>query len=112
MNFDGSKTNQGAAAGFIIRDFTGGFLSVEASNLEETSIIIVDATTMRNWVHMIIQSGYKHLIIEGDDKMFIKQSELKFIFHGKSLVLSKILSVFSSSQFLFKYFISFMKLTW
>ena len=65
-------TNQGVAAGFIIRDNLRALFSVGASNLGNTSILIAEVTTMRQGVYTAIQSSYKNILIEGDSKIVIQ----------------------------------------
>jgi len=47
--------------------------------MEEASIIVVEATAMRGGVKEAIDMGFKHIIVEGDNKMVIQliQGEVK-----------------------------------
>ena len=61
INFDGSKSSQGAAGGFIIHDWEGKFIQVSAFNLRRSSILIVEATAMRNGIKEAVQAGFTHI---------------------------------------------------
>ena len=72
INFDGSKSSSSAAATFVIRDWIGRFLQGGNTNLEEVSVLVIEATAMRNAVPAAVQAGYRALVLEGDNQIFIK----------------------------------------
>ena len=69
INFDGSKSLQGAAGGFIIRTWDEKFIQALAFNLGASSVLIVEA--MGNGLQAVVQVGYTNIHIEGDNKVFI-----------------------------------------
>ena len=66
MNFDGSKISQGATGDFSIRNWEGRFIQAAAFNLGATSILVAEATAMRNGIRAALQMGFKNIHIEGD----------------------------------------------
>ena len=55
INFDRSKSSQGAAGGgFIIHDWKGRFLQATAFNLGAASVLVVEATAMRNGIRAVV----------------------------------------------------------
>ena len=54
INFDGSKSSQGAAGGFIIRNWEGKFIQASAFNLGASSILIAEATAMHNGIKVAV----------------------------------------------------------
>jgi len=71
INFDDSKSSQGAVGGFIIRNWDGKFIQTSAFNLGASSILIAKAMTMRNRLQVAVQAGYTNIQIEGDNKIVI-----------------------------------------
>ena len=71
VNFDGSKSSQQAAGGYVIRDWTGRFLQAGTCNLGAASILVAEATAMRNGLRAAIQAGFTNIHIEGDNKILI-----------------------------------------
>lgn len=78
LNFDGSKSSQGAAGGYLIRDWTGRFLQAASFNLGCSSVLVAEATALRNGVQAAVQAGFKNIHIEGDNRTLI-QAVLKEI---------------------------------
>jgi len=72
INFDGSKSSQVAAGGFIIRDWAGRFLQAESFNLGVTSVLVAEATAMRNGVQAAAKAGFTNIHIEGDNCILIQ----------------------------------------
>jgi len=72
FNFDGSKTSQRATGGFIIRNWEGRFIQALAFNLGTTSILLVEAKTMRNGIQVAVRAGFPTLFVEGDNKIIIQ----------------------------------------
>ena len=42
------------------------------TNLGETSVLVAEATTIRNGVCAAIETGYRSLVLEGDNEVLIK----------------------------------------
>ena len=72
INFDGSKSAARAAAGFVIRNWQGGFISAGVRFLEQASILVAEATAMRDGVRAAIQAGFSRLEVEGDNQIVIQ----------------------------------------
>ena len=72
VNFDGSKSSQHAAGGYVIRDWTGRIIQAGACNLGTTSILVAEATAMRNGLRAAITAGFTNIHIEGDNKILIQ----------------------------------------
>jgi len=72
INFDGSKTEAGAAAGFVIRCWRGSFIQAGTRFLEHASILVAEATAMRDGISAAVQAGFRHLEVEGDNQIVIK----------------------------------------
>ena len=68
----GSKSSQGAARVFIIRNWDGKFIQVSAFNLGALSILIAETTAMRNGLQAAVQAGYANIQIEGDNRVLIQ----------------------------------------
>ena len=71
IDFDGSKLSRGAARGFIIRNWDDQFLQASDFNLGAGSVLIAEATTMRNGLQEAIQARYTDIHIEGDNQILI-----------------------------------------
>jgi len=78
LNFDGSKTSQGAARGFVVRDWSGRFLQAAAFNLGAASILVAEVTAMRNALKAAIHAGFMDIIT-----FSFKQWRGKFKYYGK-----------------------------
>ena len=63
INFDVSKTSQGAVGGFIIRYWSGWFIQIAAFNLGAASILVAKAMAMRNGIKAAIQVRFKSIHI-------------------------------------------------
>jgi len=72
INFDGSKSPAGAAAGFVIRNWQGGFIKAGSRFLEQASILVAEATAMRDGIRTALQAGFRRLEVEGDNQIVIK----------------------------------------
>ena len=72
INFDGTKSSTGTAAGFVIRNWQGGFISAGSRFLERASILVAEATAMRDGISTAIQAGFRRLEVEGDNQIVIK----------------------------------------
>ena len=72
VNFDGSKNSHSAAGGYVLRDWSGHLLLAGAFNLGATSILVAEATAMRNGLRTAIEAGFNNIHIEGDNKTLIQ----------------------------------------
>jgi len=72
INFDGSKSVAGAAVGFVICSWQGGFIKAGSRFLEQASILIAEATAMRDGISTALQAGFRRLEVEGDNQIVIK----------------------------------------
>ena len=66
VNFDGSKSSHHAAGGYALRDWMGHLIQAGAFYLGAASILVVEATAMRNGLRGC--EGEIHQHIEGDNK--------------------------------------------
>ena len=71
LNFDGSLVNSAAAAGFILRDWTGQIIKVGAANYGQTSILVAEARALQDGIEAATQAGFHKLYIEGDNRTVI-----------------------------------------
>jgi len=71
LNFDGTKSAAGAAAGFVLRNWQGGFLSAGTRFLENASILVAEATALRDGIRTALQAGHYRLEVEGDNQIVI-----------------------------------------
>ena len=71
INFEGSKSSQGAEGGFIIRNWDGKFIQTFAFNLGASSVLIAEVTAMRNGLQVGVRTGYPNIHIEWDNKVLI-----------------------------------------
>ena len=72
VNFDGSKSSQHAVGGYVIRDWTCHLIQAEAFDLGATSILVPEATAMRNGLRPAVKAGFSNIHIEGDNKILIQ----------------------------------------
>ena len=72
INFDGSKSSEGAAGGFIIRGWIGKFIQASSFNLRRSSILVAEVIVMCNGIKTVVQAGFAHIHIEGDNKTLIQ----------------------------------------
>jgi len=72
LNFDGSKSTTGAAAGFVLRTWKGGFVQAGARFLEHASVLVAEATAMRDGICAALQAGFRRLEVEGDNVIVLK----------------------------------------
>jgi len=77
INFDGSKSLTGAAAGFVLRSWRGGFIQAGARFLEHASILVAEATTMRDGIRAALQAGFRQIEVEGDNQIVLQAVEKK-----------------------------------
>ena len=72
INFDGSKSSADAAAGFILRDWKGGFIMAGTRFMENAPVLVAEATAMRDDIRAALQSGYRKIQVEGDNQIVIR----------------------------------------
>jgi len=85
INFDGSKSSQGAAGGFIIRNWDGKFIQASVFNLGTSLFLIAEVMAMRNGLQAAVQVGYTNIQIERDNKILIHAIQgVKSIIMGDS----------------------------
>ena len=58
INFDGSKTLQAAAEGFLLRNWEARFIQAASFYLGVASVLVEKATTMRNDIRAALQVGF------------------------------------------------------
>jgi len=75
--FYGSENSQGAAGGFLIRDWTGRFLQAASFNLGAMSVLVAEATTMRNRIKAAVQAGFTDIHIKGNNRILIQAVQRK-----------------------------------
>jgi len=56
----------------VFQDWQGKFIYAATFNLGAASILIAEATTMRNGVRASDQTGFTNIHIEGDDSILIR----------------------------------------
>ena len=72
LNFDGTHSSSGAAAGFVLRNWVGRFLQAGTRFLEGAPILVAEATAMRDGIQAALATGCRNLIVEGDNKIVIQ----------------------------------------
>ena len=72
INFNGTKSRAGAAAGFVLRCRRGGFIQAGTRFLEHASILVAEATAMRDGSSAASQAGFRHLEVKGDNQIVLK----------------------------------------
>jgi len=72
LNFDGTKSAAGAAAGFVLRNWKGGFITAGTRFLENAPILVAEATALRDGISTALQAGHCRLEVEGDNQIVIQ----------------------------------------
>ena len=72
LNSDGSKVHQQASGGFVMRNWKGHVLQVGAFPLGAASILVAEATALRNGLRAAVEAGFRKVIIEGDNQILIQ----------------------------------------
>ena len=72
LNFDGTKSPAGTAAGFVLRNWQGGFVIAGTRFMEQAPIIVAEATAMRDGIRAALDAGYRKIQVEGDNQIVIK----------------------------------------
>ena len=72
INFDGSKSAAGAAAGFVLRNWQGGFIKAGSCFLEHASILVAEATAIRDGISAALQAEFRRIEVKGDNQIVLK----------------------------------------
>ena len=72
LNFDGTKSAAGAAAGFVLRNWQGSFLTAGARFLENAPILVAEATALRDGISTALRAGHSKIEVEGDNMIVIQ----------------------------------------
>jgi len=72
LNFDGTKSTAGAAAGFVLRSWQGGFIKAGTRFLECASVLVAEATALRDGISAALQAGFRKIEVEGDNQVVLK----------------------------------------
>lgn len=74
VNFDGSVKDNNGASGYVIRNHFGKIVAagVGATNLGLSSVLLAEATGLRDGVRKAIELGYRKLEVEGDSMVVIQ----------------------------------------
>ena len=72
VNFDGSKSSHQVAEGYVIPDWTSHLIQARAFNLGAASILVTEATAMRNGLRAAVMARFNNIHIEGDNKILIQ----------------------------------------
>ena len=72
LNFDGTKSAAGAAAGFVLRNWQGGFITAGTRLLESAPILVAEATALRDGISTALQAGFCRIAVEGDNQVVLK----------------------------------------
>lgn len=72
LNFDGSVLhNSQVYAGFVLPDYQGNLILASAKIIGHSSIIVVEAMTLREGLRQVIIAGHSRIIVEDDSKILI-----------------------------------------
>lgn len=72
VNCDGSVKDKEGASGYVIRNHYGKIVGAGARYLGHTSILLAEATGLRDGVKRAVDMGYRNLEIEGDSTVVIQ----------------------------------------
>ena len=72
LNFDGTRSTAGAAAGFVIRSWQGSFITAGTRFLESAPILVAEATALRDGLRTALRRGYRKIEVEGDNMIVIQ----------------------------------------
>jgi len=72
LNFDGSLSPAGTAAGYILRDSSGRLIKAGTRFMYDALILVTEATTLRDGLKAALDAGMMYLHIEGDNRMVIQ----------------------------------------
>ena len=71
LNFDESLIHNSAAGGFIIRYWAGKLITAGATHYEDSTILVVEARTLRSGIHGAVKVGSKRILVEGNNATVI-----------------------------------------
>ena len=71
LNFDGTKSAAGAAAGFVLRSWTGAFIQAGTRFLEHAPILVAETMAMRDGIYAALKAGFRRLEVEGNNQVVI-----------------------------------------
>jgi len=83
INFDGSKSSMGVAAGFVIRNWQGGFIMAGSRFMEQAPIIVAEATAMRVVLAPLYKSDFVGLKLKVITRLLLKQCKSRLTHRGK-----------------------------
>jgi len=72
LNFDGTRSAAGAAAGFVLRNWQGSFITAGTRFLESAPILVAEATALRDGLSTALRTGYRRIEVEGDNMIVIQ----------------------------------------
>jgi len=68
INFDRSKSSSQAVGGFILRNWIGEFIKAASFNLSAASVLVAEATAMRNGLRATVHAGFTNIHLQGDNQ--------------------------------------------
>ena len=71
LNFDGSKVRNNSAIGWVIRDSNGILKNVTCKYIDNSSIIIIECMTLRDYILTVKNKSFLNLEVQGDSKIDI-----------------------------------------
>ena len=76
LNFDGSLSSAGAAAGYVLRNGQGQLLQAGTRFMFHAPILVSEATVLRDGIQTTKDIGARSIHIEGDNRMVIRVVKL------------------------------------
>ena len=64
-------SNPGVAVGFVIHSKQGSFIMTGFYFIEQASVLVVEATTIRDGIKAALQKGCRRIQVEGEDQIII-----------------------------------------
>ncbi|KAL6218351.1 hypothetical protein ACLB2K_011565 [Fragaria x ananassa] len=71
LNFDGFVRNGSTAIGFTIRDDRGNPMISACKQIGDASVLVAEATTLRDGLHIVCLNHLKNVIVDGDSKLLV-----------------------------------------
>ena len=72
LNSDGAKAPHQASGGYVLRNSTGQVIQAGAFPLGTASVLIAEATALRNGLHAAVDAGFCRILIESDSQILIQ----------------------------------------
>ena len=72
LNSDGSKVHHQASGGYVLCNWTGHVLQAGAFPLGAASILVAEATALRNGLRAVVDAGFRKILIESDNQILIE----------------------------------------